>query len=208
MAGEQLKVLAVPGSLRSTSFNAALLHRLVELAPPEVVIVEHYLDGLGDLPHFSQELEGERTPANVIAMRRRIANVDALLIATPEYNGGMPGVLKNGLDWASRPSGESVLAGKPAAVIGASPGRYGASRAQAEVRKVLAAIGAEVLEQELPVAKAHEKFDERGRLASSETDQALHDMLSSLVELAGGPPPPEPDSAAYSRECQRLAATR
>ena len=144
MSPDQLKVLAIPGSLRGDSFNARLLHRLVELAPPELVFIDHFLDGLGDLPHFSQELEGERTPASVEALRRRIAAADALLIATPEYNSAMPGVLKNGLDWASRPSGESVLAAKPAAVLGASPGRFGAVRAQADVRTVLTAIGAEV----------------------------------------------------------------
>ena len=110
-----------------------------------LLAIDHFLDGLGDLPHFSQELEGERTPASVEALRRRIAAADALLIATPEYNSAMPGVLKNGLDWASRPSGESVLAAKPAAVLGASPGRFGAVRAQADVRTVLTAIGAEVL---------------------------------------------------------------
>jgi chromate reductase len=204
--GDQLTVLAIAGSLRGESFNARLLHRLVELAPPEVVFVDHFLDGLGDLPHFSQELEGERTPASVEALRRRIAVADALLIATPEYNSGMPGVLKNGLDWASRPSGESVLAGKPVAVLGASPGRFGAVRAQAEVRTVLRAIGAEVLDEELPVAAVHEKFGDEGRLEHEETDRALSDLLGSLVELAGGPPPAEPDSAAYSRACQRLAA--
>ena len=206
MAADQLNVLAIPGSLRADSFNAGLLHRVKELAPPDVVLVDHLLDGLGDLPHFSQELEGERTPASVEALRRRIAAADALLIATPEYNSAMPGVLKNALDWASRPSGESVLAGKPAAVIGASPGRFGAVRAQADVRTVLKAIGAEVLDEELPVPAVHEKFNDQGALEHEETERALGSMLGSLVELAGGPPPAEPDSAAYSRECQRLTA--
>jgi chromate reductase len=203
---DQLKVLAIPGSLRGDSFNARLLHRLVELAPPERVFIDHFLDGLGDLPHFSQELEGERTPASVEALRRRIAAADALLIATPEYNSAMPGVLKNGLDWASRPSGESVLAAKPAAVLGASPGRFGAVRAQADVRTVLTAIGAEVLDEELPVAAVHEKFGDDGTLQDEETDRALRSLLGSLLELAGGPPMSESDSADYSRECQRLAA--
>ncbi len=206
MSADQLTVLAIPGSLRGDSFNAGLLHRVRELAPPEVVLVDHLLDGLGELPHFSQELEGERTPASVKALRRRIDAADALLIATPEYNSAMPGVLKNALDWASRPSGESVLAGKPVAVLGASPGRFGAVRAQADVRKVLNAIGAEVLDEELPVSAVHEKFNGSGALEHEETERALMDLLGSLVELADGRPPPEPESAAYSRECQRLTA--
>ncbi len=103
----------------------------------------------------------------------------------------MPGVLKNALDWASRPAGESVLAGKPVAVMGASPGRYGAARAQADVRKVLTAIGAEVLDQELPFPRVHELFDEHGALLDPGSEPRLAAHLAALVELAGGPAPSE-----------------
>lgn len=161
---------------------------------------------LGALPHFSEDREGEHTPSLILDFRERIESCDAILVATPEYNGSMPGVLKNALDWASRPAGESVLADKPAAVIGASPGRYGATRAQADVRKVLTAIGAEVLDQELPFPRVHELFDEQGATLDPDTDLRLAGHLAALVDLAGGPAPVEHDEVAdYSLECQRLA---
>ena len=200
-------VLGIAGSFRHGSLNRLLL-RCAEALSPDGVVFDLY-DGLEAVPHFSEDLEGDRTPASVRELRARIGRADAVLVATPEYNGSVPGVLKNGLDWASRPVGASVLADKPAAVVGASPGRFGAQRAQADVRKVLTAIGAGVLDQELPVARAHEVLDERAKVLDAEVERRLAALVASLVDVAVGPVPAElADSTAYSRECQQLTAAR
>jgi len=197
-------VLGIVGSLRRASLNRLLLRRAVALAP-EGVAFDIFAE-LGAIPHFSQDSEGNLTPPVVHDLRARIDRADGVLVATPEYNGSMPGVLKNAIDWASRPPGESVLADKPAAAVGASPGRFGAQRAQADVRKVLTATGAEVLDQELPVARAHEVIDERGEILDEQVERRLAALVASLVELAGMPVPGKlADSGAYSLECQRLA---
>ncbi len=197
-------VFAIAGSLRAASWNTMLVQRAAALVPETVVF--DIFDELGTIPHFNQDTEGDLTPPEVPALRDRIERADAVLVATPEYNSAMPGVLKNALDWASRPPGESVLADKPAAVIGASPGRFGAQRAQAGVRRVLAAIGAEVLEDELPLARAHEAFDEQGAIKDAEIEASLAALVDKLVATARAPVPGEPaDLAVYSVECQRLA---
>lgn len=202
MEAASFTVLGIVGSLRRRSLNRVLLGRAEALAPDGVAF--DIFDELGAIPHFNQDSEGDLTPPIVDDLRARIQGANAVLVATPEYNGSMPGVLKNALDWASRPPGESALADKPAAAIGASPGRFGAQRAQADVRRVLTAIGAEVLDQELPVSRAHEVIDERGIL-DEDVERRLAAVVASLVELAGAPVPAElADSAAYSLECQRL----
>ena len=199
------RVFGIPGSLRRGSFNRSLLRSAEELAPANVVF--DTFDGLGGIPPCSQDLEGGLTPAAVVDLRARIGRADAVLVATPEYNSSMPGVLKNMLDWASRPAGESVLAGKPAAVLGASPGRYGAVWAQADARKVLTAIGANVLDAEFPFPRVHEKFDERRNLVDEPVRDELRALVSSLLDLVAEPAPAElAESAAYSLECQQLAA--
>lgn len=204
MQTSPFSVFGISGSLRQSSFNSMVLKRAAAIAP-EGVEFDLFAD-IGALPHFSEDCEGELTPAIVHDFRARIADADALFVATPEYNGSMPGVLKNALDWASRPTGESVLADKPAAVVGASPGGRGAVRAQADARKVLTAIGAEVVDRELPVGSAHELFDEQGVMLDQETENGLADHVALLVESAGGPAPDEPDElATYSLECQRRA---
>ena len=135
---------------------------------------------LATIPPFNQELE-HRQPAEVHELRRRIEAADAVLIATPEYNGSIPGQLKNALDWVSRPLADSPLRGKPTAVIGASPSTYGAMWAQAELRKVLGLMGARVLESGLAVPHAEEHVDEEGRLL----DPDMRDRLAGVVaELA------------------------
>jgi chromate reductase, NAD(P)H dehydrogenase (quinone) len=202
---ESYRVFGIAGSLRRGSFNRSLLRSAEELAPANVVF--DTFEGLGGIPPFSPDLEGGLTPAAVVDLRDRIVRADAVLVATPEYNSSMPGVLKNALDWASRPAGESVLAGKPAAVFGASPGRYGAVWAQADARKVLTAIGANVLDAEFPVARVQEKFDERRNLVDQPVRDELRALVSSLLDLVVEPAPAElAESAAYSLECQRLAA--
>jgi chromate reductase len=200
-----VSLFGIAGSLRQGSFNRSLLHFAADCAPDGVVV--DVFDGLGDLPCFNEDAEGGRTPTEIHEFWARVDGADAVLVATPEYNSAMPGVLKNALDWASRPPGESVLAAKPAAVMGASPGRFGAARAQEQVRMVLTAIGAEVLDRELPVARAHEIIGPDGRVTDDEVATGIGDLVAALVELAGGPSAPTlAESAAYSLACQERAA--
>src|SRR4051794_2857897 len=152
--------------------------------PPGAELVEW--DGLRDLPAFDEDLELTPPPA-VAALLEQIAGADALLLATPEYNASLPGSLKNALDWASRPFPDNVLRDKPSAVIGASTGLFGAVWAQAEVRKVLKASGAHVLESELPVGMADAAFDEDGALADPDLSARLHDLVSDLVREVAAP---------------------
>jgi chromate reductase len=143
--------------------------------------------GLEGIPPFTEEQEGEPTPDSVTALRQIVADADAVLIASPEYNGSIPGQLKNVLDWLSRPWPDNALRNKPVAVIGASTGMFGAAWGQAETRKVLKRIGARVVESELPVAHAHEAFAAPGdgegeRLADQELHARLEAILEELVE--------------------------
>jgi chromate reductase, NAD(P)H dehydrogenase (quinone) len=179
-----MRVLGISGSLRKDSFNQALLRRAAERLPAGVVLVE--FDRLRDIPPFDADLEegGVPAPEAVEALRQAMRDADAVLIATPEYNSSIPGVLKNALDWASRPAGESALNGTPAAVIGASAGMFGAVWAQAELRKVLGAMGGRVVEEELPIPHAHQAYVD-GRLElSPEQDEALERLLAELVSAA------------------------
>lgn len=146
-----MRVLGIAGALRRDSHNAELLREAAALLPPGVQL--EVFDGLRDIPPFDADAEGDPGPA-VEALRAALAGSDAVLVATPEYNSSLPGVLKNALDWASRPGPTNVLRNKPAAVIGASTGMFGAVWAQAEARKVLAAIGARVVDRELAVPGA------------------------------------------------------
>jgi chromate reductase len=155
----------------------------VELAP-RGVDVELY-DGLRDIPPYDGDLDGERTPAPVRDFRERIAAADALFFVTPEYNGSVSGVLKNAIDWASRPAGpESVLWGKTAAIAGATTGQYGAIWAQQDLRRILGIAGARVIEGEIPVARAQNVFDESGRLLDPLVAERLRDHLVALVHDA------------------------
>jgi chromate reductase len=137
-------------------------------------------DGLAGLPAYDEDLEAMAPPA-VRAFRAEVEDADAILIATPEYNASIPGALKNALDWASRPFPDNVLRDKPAAVVGASTGLFGAVWSQAEVRKVLKASGAAVLESELPVGLADSAFTEDGELADPELASRLEDLAGDLV---------------------------
>src|SRR3954465_13081095 len=139
-----IRILGISGSLRSGSHNTALLRAAALSLPPEAEL-EVY-DGLRDLPHYDADLDVEPADPSVARLRDAIADADGVLIATPEFNGSIPGALKNALDWASRPFPDSALKGKPVAVVGASTGLFGAVWAQAEVRKVLGASGARVLD--------------------------------------------------------------
>jgi chromate reductase len=174
-----MRVLAISGSLRRDSHNRRLLRAAADLLPPGVELVE--FDGLKALPHFDEDDEHDPGPA-VVALREAIAAADVVLFATPEYNSSIPGVLKNAVDWASRPFADTVLRNKPVAVVGASTGMFGAVWAQAELRKVLAAAGARVLDRELPIAAAHEAFTEDGRLIEADHHNELAAIIEALVE--------------------------
>jgi chromate reductase len=178
-----MRVLAISGSLREASYNTALARAATELVPAGVA-VEVYED-LGLLPPYDEDLDGEDAPAAVTELRERIVAADALLFVTPEYNGSIPGVLKNAVDWASRPPrGGAALWGKTAAVAGATTGQYGAIWAQQDLRRVLGIAGARVIDGELPVARAQDAFDELGVLIDEGVAARLAGHLSALVAEA------------------------
>jgi chromate reductase len=178
-----MRILGIAGSLRRGSHNRRLLRAAGDRLPPGVDLVEW--DGLAGLPAYDEDLEGT-PPESVEEWRAAIADADALLIATPEYNASVPGALKNALDWASRPFPENVLREKPALVIGASTGLFGAVWAQAEVRKVLRHAGAHALDDELPVGQADYAFTEDG-LADPELDMRLDELVEGLVREVDSP---------------------
>src|ERR671914_3099767 len=165
--GDMLRVLGFAGSLRARSYNGALLRSAQELAPAGMAI-EIY-ESI-ELPLFNEDIEAQGDPGPVAAFKQAIRMADALLIATPEYNHGVPGVLKNAIDWASRPPRDSVLAGKPAAIFGASPGITGTARAQSQLRQAFVFTNTPALTQpEILVFRAHEKFDADGNLVDEPT---------------------------------------
>ena len=169
-------VLGLSGSLRRDSHNRKLLRAAAHELPPEARFEEWR--GLGSIPPYDADIDTATPPAAVDELRSALASADAILIATPEYSHSIPGQLKNALDWASRPFPHNSLCGRPAAVIGASTGLFGAVWAQAEVRKVLTAIGAEVLDEELAVGSADDAFAADGSLR----DPALQGKLTRVVE--------------------------
>jgi chromate reductase len=176
-----MRVLGITGSLRRDSYNHALLREATERLPAGAELVE--FERLREIPPYDADLEVE-TPAAVAELRRAMREADAVLVATPEYNHSIPGVLKNALDWASRPAGQSALSGKPAAVVGASTGMFGAVWAQAEARKVLGALGGRVVQEELPVAKAAEFYRDGHLDLSPEQSHQLEEILATLISEA------------------------
>ena len=179
-----MRILAISGSLRADSYNTALAKAARELAPAGVE-VEVY-EGLGLVPHYDQDVDQEdvEEPEAVAALRRRIAEADALLLVTPEYNGSLPGVLKNAIDWASARHRGSWLRNKTVAVAGATTGQYGAIWAQQDLKRVLGIAGARVVGDELPVSTASDKFDGEGRLVDLLLAERLRGHLAMLVEHA------------------------
>jgi chromate reductase len=176
-----MRVLGISGSLRRDSHNTELLRAAATLLPSGVEF-ELY-EGLKDIPPYAEDDESQ-APASVTRLRERIAAADAVLFATPEYNHSIPGALKNALDWVSRPHRTNTLRGKPVAVIGASTGMFGAVWAQAELRKVAAALGARVIDRELPVPTADEIVRDRAKLESSGTHSLLVGILAELLDEA------------------------
>ena len=176
-----MRVLGISGSLRRDSHNTRLLRGLRALLPAGVEL--EVFDELAAIPPYNEDDEHTWPPA-VARLRGAIAGADAVLIATPEYNGSIPGQLKNALDWVSRPAGESPLVGKPAAVLGASTGLFGAVWAQAETRKVLTTIGARVVDRELPIAQADEALSADGVPLDDDAVDSLAATLEELLDLA------------------------
>jgi chromate reductase len=175
-----MRILAITGSLRAASYNTALLRAAAELAPEHVEL--EFYDGLESLPPYNEDRDTDQPPAEVAELRREIADADAVLFATPEFNGSMPGQMKHAVDWASRPYGSgAALWGKPVAVIGASVTDYGAVWAQDHLRRALGIAGARVLDAELPLSKAADHFDARGTLVNPEFRGRLAEVVGELV---------------------------
>jgi chromate reductase len=175
-----MKILGISGSLRRDSYNTGLLRAAAELLPDGVEL--ELWEGLKAVPPYDQDDDGPEAPAAVAELRSAVAGADAVLVATPEYNASIPGVLKNALDWVSRPVATNPLRNKPAAVVGASTGAFGAVWAQAELRKVLSTIGARTLPHEVAVRQAAERFDAEGTLLDDEVRAGLAEIVAALVE--------------------------
>lgn len=176
----EINLVGLSGSLRSHSYNTALLHALGVVLPVDVGFEIHDFSAV---PLYNADLEGEYRPPAVCELREAIAAADGIVIATPEYNHGIPGVLQNALDWASRPAFESPLAGKPAGVLSASRGPVGGARAQSVLRQVLGATLTPIFPHvEMLVPAAHRKFDEDGRLIDPDTEERLRRYAGSFVE--------------------------
>lgn len=169
-----MTILGIAGSLRSGSHNAQLLRLAAEELPDGVELV--VFDGLSEVPAYDEDLE-DLAPGAVDDLKTAVAEADAILIATPEYNGSIPGALKNALDWVSRPISETPIRSKPVAVIGGSTGAFGAVWAQRELKKVLGLMSARVLDVELPVAK----IDRRLAEPDAELREQLRTMTTELV---------------------------
>lgn len=176
----KIQILGIVGSLRKDSFNHFALKAAQQLVPDWAVLS---LIDLHGIPCFNQDGE-KKPPLAVVEFRRRILAADAILFATPEYNYSVPGVLKNAIDWASRPYGESVWLGKPAAVMGASLGGLGTARAQYHLRQILVALDMAVVNQpEVMIGNAAQRFDTDGRLTDEPTRQFIKKLLGALVQL-------------------------
>lgn len=177
-----MKVLGIAGSLRAGSFNRSLLRAAQELAPAGTEITTF---DLAPIPLYNGDVEAQGDPGPVAALKAAIRQADALLFVTPEYNFGVPGVLKNAIDWASRPPRDSALKGKPAAIMGATPGMGGTGRAQMQLRQAFAFTQTHPLvSPEVLVARADQKFDASGRLTDEPTRKFVVQLLEALADWA------------------------
>jgi chromate reductase, NAD(P)H dehydrogenase (quinone) len=174
-----VKVLGISGSLRRDSYNTKLLRAAEELLPGYVEF--EIFVGLKAIPPYDEDDDVPPTPKSVAALREAVEAADAALFATPEYNSSIPGQLKNAIDWLSRPLSTSPLRNKPVAVVGASSGAFGAVWSQAELRKVLGATGARVVDGEVAVGHAQTKFDAVGRLVEQSLREQLDDVVRTLL---------------------------
>jgi chromate reductase len=177
------RVIGIAGSLRRVSLNEALLTAAIEVAPPQLTIDCH---DLADIPLYNQDLEDVGAPPAVTALRDAVRQADAILIATPEYNHGVPGVMKNTIDWLSRPAARSALNGKAAALMGASPGLSGTARCQTQLRQAFVFTDTYAMCQpEILVRGARDKFDAAGRLTDEPTRRSLTLFLNHFVTWIG-----------------------
>ena len=178
----EVRVLGVAGSLRKASFNRALLRAAIKLAPEGMAITPHDLDAV---PLYNADVEAQGDPPGVAAFKDAIRGADAVLFVTPEYNHGVPGVMKNAVDWASRPARSSPLDHKPLGVIGASPGMTGTARSQSQLRQAFVFTNSYCMPQpEILVARAQDKFDANGNLTDETTKQFLQQYLVAFKAWA------------------------
>ena len=176
-----IRVLGIAGSLRRASYNRGLLRAARDLAPESMTL--DLWERMGEIPLYDADVEERGDPAPVAELKNAIGACDALLVATPEYNYGIPGVLKNAIDWASRPPGKSPLQGKPAAIMGASPGQTGTARAQLALRQAFVFTETHaLLRPEVLVNRAREKFDDDGNLTDEKTREYVSALLQALAE--------------------------
>jgi chromate reductase len=176
-----VRILAIAGSLRRGSYNRGLTRAAEELAPEDTAFETF---DVRSLPHYDADLEALLEPAPVTALKDAIRRADAIVIATPEYNHGVPGALKNAIDWASRPAAASVLSGKPIAIMGAG-GRSGTAHAQEQLRKHLRATRAEVVEEPvIEISHAWEHFDGNGSLTNPELRDQVGELMQALAARA------------------------
>ena len=177
---DDIRILGIAGSLRRESYNRMALNAAIDLAPDDAKVEPYFLD---EIPVFNQDHEQD-PPAAVVEFKRRIRESDAILFVTPEYNYSIPGVLKNAIDWASRPYGDSAWNGKVAAVMGASAGIFGTVRAQYHLRQTFVFLNVYAVNQpEVMIARAHERFDEQGNLTDETSKKLIAELLKNLVSL-------------------------
>ena len=174
-----IRILGIAGSLRRDSYNRAALRAATQLAPQDATIETFEIDGI---PGFNQDDE-RNPPAKVVELKRRIREADAILFVTPEYNYSVPGVLKNAIDWASRPYGDSAWNGKAAGIMGASIGSIGTARAQYHLRQMMVFLNVFPINQpEVMIGNASERFDARGILTDDAAKKLIRQLLQNLVE--------------------------
>ena len=179
---QPIRILGIEGSLRRASYNRAALRAAMELMPQDTALDIVELD---DMPGFNQDAE-QNPPPKVIELKRRIREADAILIVTPEYNYSIPGVLKNAIDWASRPYGDSAWNGKPVAIMGASIGNIGTARAQYHLRQIFVFLNMFPINQpEVMISNAGERFDAQGNLTDETTKKLIRQLLQSLADWTG-----------------------
>lgn len=175
---EKIKILGIAGSLRKGSYNRSALRAAQQLAPEDAEIEIFELDGI---PPFNQD-EEMHPPAKVLELKAKVRATDAVLFVTPEYNYSVPGVLKNAIDWASRPYGDSAWEGKPVAVMGASPGIFGTARAQYHLRQMFVFLNMHPINRpEVMIGNAAERFDQQGNLIDPTSQELTRQLLQNLV---------------------------
>ncbi len=177
-----VNVLALVGSLRAASINRQLAELAAETAPAGVTVT--VFEGLGDLPFYNEDIDNETVPASVVALREAAGKADAALVFTPEYNGSIPGVLKNAIDWLSRPFGNSALKGKPTAVVGAALGQYGGVWAHDETRKSFGIAGPRIVE-DLKLSIPAKSLDGQHPRENAEVAADLRDIVGKLAAEVG-----------------------